>query len=66
MSKKIVIYTAVFGNNNIDALSSIFPEFDFICFTDKKKKFSNWKVKLIKSDLSPEILNRKYKILAHK
>jgi hypothetical protein len=66
MSKKIVIYTAVFGNNNYDALLSNFPGFDFICFTDKKKESSNWKIKLVKSDLSSEILNRKYKILPHK
>jgi len=66
MSKKIVIYTAVFGNNNYDALSSNLPGFDFICFTDKKKESSTWKIKLVKADLSPEVLNRKYKILAHK
>jgi len=64
--KKIVIYTAVFGKSNYDALLSNFPGFDFICFTDKKKKSSKWKIKLVKSDLSPEILNRKYKILPHK
>jgi hypothetical protein len=66
MSKKIVIYTAVFGNNNYDALLSKFPGFDFICFTDKKKKSSMWKIKLVKEDLSSAVLNRKYKILAHK
>jgi hypothetical protein len=66
MSKKIVIYTAVFGNNNYDALLNNFPGYDFICFTDKTKESSNWKIKLVKSDLSPEILNRKYKILPHK
>ena len=65
MSKKVVIYTAVFGNNNYDALLSNFPGYDFICFTDKKKKSTKWKIKLVKSNLSPEILNRKYKILAH-
>ena len=66
MSKKIVIYTAVFGNDNYDALLSNFPGFDFICFTNKKKESSTWKIKLVKPDLSPEVLNRKYKILAHK
>ena len=67
MSKKIVIYTAVFGNDkNFNALTSYFPGFDFICFTDKKIKSSKWKIKQVKSDLSAEILNRKYKILAHK
>lgn len=67
MSKKIVIYTAVFGNDkNFNALTSYFPGFDFICFTDKKIESSKWKIKQVKSDLSSEILNRKYKILAHK
>jgi hypothetical protein len=67
MSKKIVIYTAVFGNNNnYDAISCNFPGFDFICFTDKKIESSKWKIKLVKVDLSPEVLNRKYKILANK
>jgi hypothetical protein len=62
--KKIVIYTAVFGKSNYDALLSKFPGFDFICFTDKKKKSSKWKIKLVKSDLSPEILNRKYNFVS--
>ncbi len=67
MSKKIVVYTAVFGNDkNFNALTSYFPEFDFICFTDKKIQASKWKIRQVKSNLSPEILNRKYKILAHK
>ena len=67
MPKKIVIYTAVFGNDkNFNALTSYFPGFDFICFTDKKIESSKWKIKQVKSDLSAEILNRKYKILAHK
>ena len=55
MSKKIVIYTAVFGNDNHDALLSNFPGFDFICFTDKKKDSSTWKIILVKPDLSPEV-----------
>jgi hypothetical protein len=38
MKKNIVIYTAVFGNSNYEAILSDFPGFDFICFTDKKKK----------------------------
>jgi hypothetical protein len=44
MSKKIVIYTAVFGNNNYDALLSNFPGYDFICFTDKKKNRQSGKL----------------------
>ena len=65
-AKKTVIYTAVFGGDNCDCLLSHFPGFDFICFTDKKKISTKWKIKLVKPNLSPEILNRKYKILAHR
>lgn len=63
---KIVIYTALFGDydilNNYEKFSNFF---DFVCFSDKPINSKCWKTVIIKENISPEILNRKIKILGH-
>ncbi len=65
---KLAVYTALFGDydNLIDPVEK-FEGCDFICFTDQKGLKSDvWEIRYVeRCDLSPSIMNRKYKILVH-
>lgn len=68
-NRKIVIYTAIFGNkdNLIDPL--VVPQnCDFICFTDNNSLSSNvWKIKKVERLFKDPVREaRRYKILVHK
>ncbi|MDY0402704.1 glycosyltransferase domain-containing protein [Sulfurovum sp.] len=68
MKNKLVVYTALLGNYDdlIDPKEK-FEECDFICFTDQEHLQSDiWEIRIIEEcDLSPNMMNRKYKILPH-
>lgn len=68
MKKKLVVYTAIFGDYDdlIDPKEK-FEGCDFICFTDREDFQSDvWKIKIVKNcDLPSNMMNRKYKILPH-
>jgi hypothetical protein len=67
MKGKKVIYTALFNNyDKLDFLKKNFSGFSQILFTNLDIKSSIWKIIKVKSTKNPELLNRKYKILAHK
>lgn len=65
---RLVVYTALFGDYDelIDP-PEMFSGCDFVCFTDQAHlKSDAWEVRFIKdSDLPPNMMNRKYKILPH-
>ncbi|MEQ3499759.1 glycosyltransferase domain-containing protein [Tenacibaculum sp. SSH1-16] len=68
MKGKLIIYTAIFGDyDDLIEPKKHYENCDFICFTDQEYlKSSVWDVKLITdSDLKPNMMNRKYKILPH-
>lgn len=68
MRSKLVVYTALFGNyDDLIEPKEKFEGCDFICFTDQKHLTSDiWEIRLIEeSDLPPNMMNRKYKILPH-
>lgn len=65
---KLVVYTALFGNyDDLIEPKEKFEGCDFVCFTDQKHLTSDiWEIRLIEeSDLPPNMMNRKYKILPH-
>lgn len=68
MKNKLVVYTALFGNYDdlIDPKEK-FEGCDFICFTDQEHLKSDiWEIRVVtKCDLSPNMMNRKYKIHPH-
>lgn len=68
MSKKLVVYTAIFGDYDelIDPKEN-YEGCDFVCFTDQKHlKSSIWEIRLIERyDLKPNMMNRKCKIFPH-
>ncbi|ACF14521.1 glycosyltransferase [Chloroherpeton thalassium ATCC 35110] len=64
----LVVYTALFGDyDDLVEPQKKFQKCDFICFTDQKNlKSSIWKFIFVEnSELSPSMMNRKYKILPH-
>jgi len=65
---RLVVYTAMFGDYDklIDPPEK-YEGCDFICFTDQKYLKSNiWSIRLIENDkLTPNMMNRKYKIMPH-
>lgn len=65
---RLVVYTALFGDYDdlIDPREH-YEGCDFVCFTDQKNLTSDiWEIRFIeKSDLPPNMMNRKYKILPH-
>lgn len=65
---KRVIYTALFWNyDKLRDPKKVDTNIDYICFTDDKKLSSKaWKIIYIKPVLSPNMENRRYKILTHK
>lgn len=68
MKSVLAVYTAIFGNyDNLIEPKEKFSGCDFICFTDQEDLKSNvWKIVVVKEkDLSPLLLNRKYKIMTH-
>ncbi len=69
MSKKYVVYTALFGGYDIlpDVAAYTASEVDFICFTDSDfESNKGWEVvKVNNKDLSPAMLNRYYKLHPH-
>lgn len=68
MNNKLVIYTALFGQyDNLIEPKEKFEGCDFICFTDQKDLITNiWGIRFIEGDnLTPQMMNRKYKILPH-
>lgn len=68
VKNKFAVYTALFGNYDdlIDPKEN-YEGCDFICFTDQKHLKSDiWEIRLIEEcDLTPNMMNRKYKILPH-
>ena len=65
---KLVVYTAIFGNYDyLIEPKENFEGCDFICFTDQEHLKSDvWEMRLVKDcDLTPNMMNRKYKILPH-
>lgn len=69
MIKKIVVYTALFGDYDVlQEPDGSYECCDFICFTDQQGLNSAyWKFVYVDgSDNSPTLLNREYKILPHK
>lgn len=68
MKSKLVVYTALFGDyDDLIEPKEKYEGCDFVCFTDQKHLRSDiWEVRLIeKCDLTPNMMNRKYKILPH-
>ncbi len=65
---RLVVYTALFGayDDLIDPAEK-FVGCDFVCFTDQKHLKSDvWEVRFVEDcDLSPSMMNRRYKILTH-
>ena len=65
---RFVVYTALFGDYDdlIDPPEK-FEGCDFVCFTDQKHLKSDvWEIRLVEEcDLSPNMMNRRYKILPH-
>ncbi len=68
MSKKIVVYTAVFGNYSGLIPQPKLPNIDFICYTDQDISAKNWKVIKVDPPVANDNTrsNRWYKILPHK
>lgn len=67
MSKNVV-YTALFGDyDDLIEPSIVNSNCDFVCFTDQKNITSKvWKIRLVEdTDLPPNLLNRRYKLLSH-
>lgn len=68
--KKIVIYTAIFGNyDNLIDPSFINKNFDYVCFTDNKNlKSTIWNVIYVNSNDTNDHnrIAKEYKILPHK
>ena len=65
-AKKYVVYTALFGEYD-DLTEPVFSEeCDYICFTDNPNLRSNgWKIVLTASHMTPQMMNRLYKIKPH-
>ncbi|WP_299368579.1 glycosyltransferase domain-containing protein [Winogradskyella sp.] len=68
MSKRIVVYTAVFGNYSGLIPQPKLPNIDFICYTDQDISAKNWKVIKVDPPVANDNTrsNRWYKILPHK
>lgn len=67
MNETIAVYTALFGD--YDKLSDPpmqYIQCEFICFTDQQIESKYWRIVQILPDISPSMMNRKYKILAHR
>jgi len=68
VKNEFVVYTALFGNyDDLIDPKERYEGCDFICFTDRKDLKSDvWKIRVVENiDLSPNLMNRKYKILPH-
>lgn len=68
VDKEIVVYTALFGRyDNLSPAPEHSSRCDFICFTDRDLGVKGWKTIIVEcGDHSPVVMNRKYKILAHR
>jgi len=68
MSKRIVVYTAVFGNYSGLIPQPKLPNIDFICYTDQDISAKSWKVIKVEPPVANDNTrsNRWYKILPHK
>lgn len=66
--KKIVVYTAIFGDYNALIEQPKFPDVDYVCFTDKPLESTSWKIIVVENLPMGEDHtrnNRYYKILPH-
>jgi hypothetical protein len=66
VKNKLVVYTALFGDyDDLIEPKEKFEGCEFICFTDQKHLTSDiWEIRYIEEcDLTPNMMNRKYKIL---
>ena len=67
--RKVVIYTAIFGNRDTLQEPARLPiECDFICFSDTKFSSRAWEVRQIKPSIQNDPVRsaRKFKILPHR
>lgn len=65
---RIAVYTAIFGDYDclLDPLV-VDPDAEYICFTDDPSMSSDiWDVRLVESELSPALTNRRFKFFPHK
>jgi len=64
---KVVIYTAIFGDNVTLYPQNKIQGIDFICFSDRPRKAKGWEVRVVKEYIHGDNVrnNRYYKILPH-
>lgn len=66
MTKKIVIYTAIFGSYDGLLPQRRFPGVDYVCFTDQSFKSNTWKVINVEPQMDNDGMdNRRVKLLPH-
>ena len=68
-TNKLIVYTTIFGGyDKLIEPTERFKSCDFICFTDQAGLESEvWDIKLVDTEgVSPNVLNRMYKMLPHK
>lgn len=69
---KGVVYTCLIGEKKLEQPKKVSARVDYICFTDQQDKWGTkegvWEYRAIENpeDLSDEVLEYKYKIMAHK
>lgn len=68
MNKKIIVYTALFGNYGGLIPQPKLPNIEYICYTDSDIKCKNWTIVKVKAPVVNDDTrsNRWYKILPHK
>ena len=68
MSKRVIVYTAIFGDYSGLIPQPKLPNVEYICYTDRDIKCKNWTIVKVKAPFSNDNTrsNRWYKILPHK